>query len=211
MKLERKYLGAAIFFIVLQIIVILRDINIDNQSTFFWFCDFAPTILAFAFLMKDEQLVKGLINIGFIPQMLYFISLVAAFLGVDILGFKSLLNYGDSVLNYGLFNIAVGFLMHAFSSNVALLLTYKTKPQTKSLMYSLIVLAGMFIVGLFFTSPIDNVNYVFSSSALGFSIPFYTLLWIISSFVALVLPTHLIQYALYKQSKDDEKRNHKKK
>lgn len=195
MSLKNRYIILSIFFIILQILVIIRNLIMKEYIVFFWFCDFFPILLSLAFLLKDEQLVKGFINIGFIPQLISSFSLFyAIFLGIDIVGFADILNYSN-------FYIIVSFLLHLLPLNIALLFTYKIKTEKKSLLYSFIILIIMFILTLIFTSPIKNINYVYNSDFLGFTPHYYTLIWVVLAFVILVLPTYLIQKLLYNFNK----------
>ena len=190
--LKNKYFITITFFIILEILVIIRNFTAKDYISFFWLCDSFPILFGITFLLKKEQLIKGLINIGFIPQLISFFSLFSAvFLGINIVGF-------EDILNYNRFHITVSFLLHVFSVNMALLLTYKIKTKTKSLLYSFIILIVIFILTLTFTTSAENINYIYNADFLGFTPPYYTFIWIVLTFLLIVLPTYLIQKGLYK-------------
>lgn len=192
MKLKKKYKIASIFFLFLSILVVTKNVSINNYELFFWLCDLFPVLFLIGFLLSDEQLVKGLINVGFISQILSFISLFSAvFLGINIVGF-------ENILNYNWIYITSSFILHLLSVNVALLFVYKTKPKIKSLVYSFIILLGILILSLLFASPDKNVNYVYNMDFLGVSFPYYTYFYAIYGLIILVLPTYFMQYLLYK-------------
>ena len=109
---------ASLFFLVLGMLAVIRNYLIDDNISFFWYCDFAPFLLSFAFFYRNDQLIKSLINIGLIAQLLSFISLFLLFFGIPIGTFSDNLSYGT-------FYFIVTLLLHVFSLNVALFLTYK--------------------------------------------------------------------------------------
>lgn len=189
--MERKYLATGIFFIFLELLVVIRNLGIKDYTAFFWFCDMAPLLLAAAFLLKNNQMVKGLVSIGLVPQLISSVSLFfAVFLGIDIVGFAD-------ILNYSIFYITIAFILHLFSLNVALVLAYRIKPKPQALIYSLVFLAIIFSLSLAFTPSGMNINYVYNSSFLGFTPFYYTPLWFIFAFFMVVLPTYLIQKWMY--------------
>lgn len=190
----KKIIWIISVFIFLQMLAVTKNVYTKDFSSFFWFCDFAPLLFAVGFLLKKYQFVKSLINIGLIPQFMYTILLfLALFFGIDSISFYSILARSKIY-------ILVSFLLHLFSSNLALFLTYRIRPKKISLIYSFAILAAMFVLILIFTVPGSNINYVYSSNFLGFEIPYYTYLWIILTMIFVILPTYFIQYWIYKKS-----------
>lgn len=186
-----RYFIAGIFFIALAILVIIRNVTSKKNESFFWFCDIAPFLLAIGFFMHNNQLIKGLVNIGFISQLISLFSLSAAvFFGIDIVGFAEILKESK-------FAIIVSFLLHSVSTTLGLVLTYNIKPQPASLVYSLVVLLIMLVLTLTFTKPKSNINYVYHADFLGIKLRNYSFFWITLCFVLVVLPTYLIQYLIY--------------
>jgi len=206
MKNRRKYFLAGIFFLLLQCLVIFRNI-ISDYNNYFWFCDFVCVPLAIGFFIRKDYIIKGLINIGFIPQLIYI-----GFLGYAFTTGVSLITTIPE--NITLFYLISSLLIH-LSTTFALILTYDKKLETKTLFSSLMFLFVMYVIALFFTAPGQGANYVLSAKTLiPWPIPHYTQLWIILTFVLVVLPTQLIQYIIYKKSllgisnSNDKTRNH---
>jgi hypothetical protein len=179
--------------VILEIIVVIKNVSVNDFSLFFWFCDFAPAFFALAFFMKNNQMIKGLINIGFITQVAALIGgSIFLLTGLDLFGFGNILN------NMKIFQVGVFLFVHAYSTSLALFSTYKTEIKPLSLIYSLAFLSFMFISSTLFTPFASNINYVFYLPTLSNFIPFYSYLWIILTFCLIVLPTYLLQRWLYK-------------
>ena len=186
---KRAFLLGGIFLGV-QILTLFRNYYSD-YFLFFWFCDFAPMLFAFAFFTDNKHFAKGIINVGLFAQMIYlslFIYRLAS--GVTL--------YSIAPESTNLFYNVSSIILHS-STFFAVLLTYRTKPTRKTLLYSLLILFGMYITTLLFTNPEYGINYVYNSRALlPFTIPYYVYLWIPITFAVVVLPTQLIQYWIYK-------------
>ena len=179
-----------VFFVLLQIIVIIRNLYFDFVY-FFWFCDFVPIILALAFFLKKYSIVKGAVNIGLFPQVIYIFGFVMkVFFGISFLGEV------DVLLNYNMFIIFSSVFVH-LATVIAFGFTYKIKPTKETLAYSLLGLVLIYLVMVFFTSPADEINYVFSLSNL-LGIEALSVIWIPVTFLFVVLPTHGFQYLIYR-------------
>lgn len=192
MNQKNKYISAIVFFIFMQILVIIKNISVRDYSLFFWFCDFAPILFVIALMLRDDQLVKGIINIGLILQIFFSLSILAGVLfNINLFGFLGYIH------SYTDFYIAVSLAIHLLSANIALLITYKTKTRIKSLLYSAAILIIMFILTLTFTNSYENINYVYKIGFFGLAIPYSTPLWVLLSFLVIVVPTYFIQKMLY--------------
>jgi hypothetical protein len=193
MKQENKrYIFWGIFFIFLELVVILKNSLLGRPDYYLWFCDFSPILFSIGFFLKKDQLLKGLVNIGLIAQNLYIFDIFFyVFFGYSPLGFS------NEIAGYAAIGIFLSAFIHIFSVNTTLFLTYYKKPRLSSLIYSIIILFFMFLVTIFFTNPIENINYVFFPGP-SLHIPYYTQLWIPISFIVLVIPTYLFQYLLYR-------------
>ena len=192
--MKNKYYLYASIFAIIQIIAIIRNYTSDYFN-FFWFCDFVPFLFCIAFLLKQDQAVKGLVNIGLFPQIIYFVMMIYS---------TAQGNPPPGMSNpVGIWYIISSFVIH-FSTIIALIATYKVKPHYQSLLYSLLSLGIIFLVTLIKTAPEESVNYVYQTGGLvlPFLIPHYTLFWIPIVFVVFVLPTHLLQHLMYQQSKN---------
>ncbi len=189
---NQKYFLIGLWFLLIQVIAIVRNYS-DSYIYFFWFCDFAPMLFAIAFFMKKDDFVKGLINIGLFAQIIFLIDFFYnAFNNI------SLLDFMPSFSELSLFYILSTFLLH-ISTFIALVFTYKTKPSKNTLFSSIWIIIGLYALTLIFTSPIDKINYVYSSGdLLKFAIPYYTFLWPFIVFIFIVLPTQGLQYLIWK-------------
>jgi hypothetical protein len=190
-KEDKKYLLIGILFLFIEVIAITRNI-LESYIYFFWFCDFAPILFAILFFFRKPQYVKALINFGLIPQVIFLIN----FFYIFFLG-KDLFNLFPNFFELNSLYLLNTFVLH-LTTFIALLFTFKIKPQKSTFYYSLVLLVGIYLMSLIFTSPTDNINYVNSGvDLLKFSIPHYTLLWPFLVFLLLILPTQGIQYMIY--------------
>jgi hypothetical protein len=194
----KKYFYYGIFFLFIEVLVIIRNLA-EGFNYFFWFCDFVPVLLALAFFLKDNDFVKGIINIGLIMQ----IGFMFDFMHILLFGY-SFFSVNKEILSLSYSLIALTFFIH-FSTIFAFLWTYKEKPSKKTLFYSFFILILIYISTLLFTLPADNVNFVFSEVSLfsyfTINIPHYTLWWILIAFILLVIPAQFIQYLAYRYYK----------
>lgn len=189
----KKHILYTFLFAVIQLIVIVRNYT-SNYFNFFWFCDFVPLLFCLAFWAKDDQAVKGLVNIGLFPQIIYVILLIhSAFTGVPPPGMAHQIN-GWYVLT--------SFIIH-LSTLLALFTMRDIKPSNKTLVYSALFLGIIYLVTLVTTSPQESVNYVYHTGTLNvpFLVPHYTLFWIPIVFIVFVLPTQLLQRLIYQSKK----------
>ncbi len=196
-SISRKgYFYAGLFFLLMCIFVIIRDLVYYNIYNFIWFCDIGLLLFSAAFFSRNVQFVKGLINIGLIAQFIFILEIV-----LYVLFGVSLSNLPAAIMSTGPINITISIIIHLLSTNLALLLTYKIKTMRISLLYSSLVLLLLFILTVSLTPAYENINYVFSSSFMfGLSVPYYKLLWPFLAFLAPVLPTYWLQRYLYSMS-----------
>lgn len=185
----RSNLLPVMVLLTLQIIGIIRNYT-SNYNNYFWFCDFAPAVFAFAFLIRKEQLVKGLVNIGLIAQIVYLLAFGYRLLtGVSLIALPEVLTPFYSISSV---------LLHT-STLIALAFTANIKPKIETLYYSLILLMMIHAITLLFTAPDDGINYVSKQGKLmTFSIPYYTSLWVPLVFLLVVLPGQLLQHIVYR-------------
>ena len=190
---KRYYWGC--FFLFVQAVTILRN-YIDGYNYYFWFCDFAPILFSIAFFVGNKDVIKSLINFGLIPQIIFLIDFIyAANVGASPLGIT------DPALRLTLFSISSTILIH-LTTSIALLLTIRIKPKKRVLLYSIVFMFAVYVIMLMLTSPQGNVNYVYSTGDLlksfNFTIPHIIWLWPFLTFLLVILPTHGIQYLLYR-------------
>lgn len=197
-KEKNKYLTISIWFLFLQIIIFIENYYVYEYNIILWFCDHAPLLFAIGFFFKNKDIIKSIINFGFLTQFIWIIDFIAKiFFNINALGITTYMFEGE----LGNF-VIVPLLIHIFSTNLALIFTYKNKPTKKALIYSAIYIIIIYILTLSFTPLNENVNCIKEICGTnGYSFSFYTLFWPILVFITIVLPTHFIQYLLYKYNK----------
>lgn len=192
MERDKKYFRIGVLFLVIQIVAIVRNI-VSDYNIFFWFCDFAPLPLAIGFFLKKDDVIKSLVNIGLVAQLIYIISYFYTLIsGIQVL---------DTIPTTTTFFYGISSIFIHLSTAFAFFFTYRVKPTIKTLFSSLMFLFGMYVVALFFTTPEQGINYILSSRTLmPFTIPHYTELWVLLTFLCVVLPTQGIQYLFYRRA-----------
>lgn len=196
--MNKRYLWG-FFFLFVQIIAILRN-YIYDYNYYFWFCDFAPILFSIAFFINNKNLVKGLINFGLIPQIIFLIDFIYVInSGTSILGVQA------EVLKFNLFAILSGVFIH-LTTLIALSITFRFKTNKKTLAYSILFMFAVYFTMLIFTPSTGDINYVYSTGTLlkefNFDIPNIVFIWPILTFLLVILPTQSIQYFLYRFSKN---------
>lgn len=188
-------LGA--FFLIMQFFIFFGNYRTDRYDVFFWFCNHTPLFFAIAFFLRKDDFIKGLINVGFLAQFVWTLDFLSRILlGVHIFNITEYI-FEDPNGLWVLLPIGI----HIFSTNLALYFTYKKKPKTYALFYSMIYVLFLYSTTLTFTVVQNNINWVFKPEGLNMLIPYYTGLWPFIAFLLLVIPTHAIQYGLYQLSK----------
>ncbi len=190
MKKSDFYFWAGVFFVLLQIVAIARNLYFDFVY-FFWFYDFVPFILAIAFFLRRDEVIKGIVNIGLFPQLIYTVSFIArVFFGVQFLSDI------EVVLGYNAFVIFSSIFLH-LASVIAFGFSYRVKPKGRDLSYSLFGLVLIYIMVAVFTMPTDSINYVFLLSNF-FGIDALSIFWVPITFFVVVLPTQWFRHVIYR-------------
>jgi hypothetical protein len=194
---NNKYFLIGLFFLFLQLFVIWGNYSAQRYDVFFWFCNHTPIIFAFAFFFRSKDLIKALINVGFIAQFLwsldFFFKLFFNFYIFKVTRYVFEDSHGIIVL--------VPILIHVISTNLALYFTYKKRPNLKVLFYSLIYIMFLYATTLSYTLEERNVNCVYLlCGATNLTFSSYTYFWPVLLFFVVVFPTHGIQYLIYKHS-----------
>lgn len=193
LKLD-KFLYLGLFFLFLQFVVILGSFRTDTFDIFFWFCNHTPLFFAIAFFIRNMNLIKAFINVGFLIQFLWFLDFLFALLfDFYIIGMTNYV-FEDLVG----FTILIPILLHIFSTNVALIFTFKEKTNYVVLFYSFFYLSFLFFLTFLFTSPENNINCIYEICEFeSLTFPFYTYLWVPVMFFLIILPTFYFQKLLY--------------
>ena len=173
--------------IILTLLVLIRNIRAKEVRELFWFCELSPLLLIIGILFQNTQFIKGVINIGLFSQIITLITLsLVIFSNFKIVTFKR-------TKSKGFFYIAVSFLLHILSVNLAFALTLSDKANYLSLVYSVFILAGLFIVTYLFTDHEKNINFIDSLDFANFKPKYYQYMWLILAFLLIVLPTYFFQ------------------
>lgn len=203
-RIDNQYLLLGFFFLFMQFFVFLGNFQADRYDVFFWFCNHTPLFFSFAFFLKKRDIIKGLINVGFLGQFAWTL---------DFLG-KLLFNVHIFNMTGYVFTSEKGFwvllpiIIHIFATNIALYFSRKKKPTIKTLFYSMLYLMFLFGATLTYTDPQRNVNCIYAlCGAVDLTFNNYTNFWLVLVFFLVVLPTQGIQYLLYRYS---TKKNKKK-
>ena len=182
-------------FLLLGILVVVRNIRYKRYYDLFWFCDFSLFLFAIGFITNNLQIIKSIINIGLISQ-------VATFIGLLIYHSNELSSSaGRRAFMKKKFYSTIELLIH-ITVIYALVITYNVAPMAKSLIYSMIIIVAMLIGTRLFTPIKENVNAVYStkvpfgSKSVTFNLPLNAYLWMVYLFI-LSLLSFLIQYLIY--------------
>jgi hypothetical protein len=186
MQKSKKYFILGIYFIFIELIFFAYTFSTNNLSSLFWICYFTPLLLTIAFLSRNEQFIKGVINISFFPQIIFILLSILYFsTGVSLFDVSMHLN--------GIIKATLNIFLHLFSTNVALFFTYKIKPKPVSIIYSFSIAFLAIILTFLFTSPSQNIN-LFSSAQRILNIPnsFSILIWM-TMIILMSLGAYFIQ------------------
>lgn len=185
------------FFLLLQLFVIFGNYSATQYDTFFWFCNHALLLFAFGFFSKNTDLIKGLINVGFLAQLVWSIDFLGRiFFGVHLFNITNYIFENPNSL-WTLLTI----IIHLFATTLALYMTRTIKPTTKTLLYSIIYLITLYITTLLFTDPQNNINWIYEIGGfIGYSSSLYTLFWPFIVIIIVILPTQALQHYIYKKT-----------
>ncbi len=182
----------SIFFVIIEILIVIRNLSLKRYSDFVWFCDFAPLLIAIGFFIDNTQFVKALINVGFLSQIVALGTIVPA--RVSKWRRKNTLKNN--------FYIFTDIIMHV-TIIIAIILTIKSPPQRESLKYAFWVLIPVFIFSYLISTKKENINVIYSVNIIKnkgkegkIKLPYQTALWIVYAFI-IALITYYAQYLLY--------------
>lgn len=185
----------ALFFLLMQLAVFFGNYQSSSFDIFIWFCNHTPLFFAIAFFLKKKEIVKSLINVGFLAQFLWTFDFLSRLLfGFHIFGFTTyVFESGEG------FFILIPILIHIFATNIALYFTFKSKNPPIILFYSLIYLLFLYGTSLAFSDPNLNLNCVHQiCGAVDKTPDWYTAFWPLITFFLVVIPTYLLQIVLYR-------------
>lgn len=194
-----------IFYLVIFLMVTVRNVYFQRIDYFFWLCDILPVFLAIAVLIKNTQLTKSIINISLIPHFIFTSDIFFYVLNKSIItlpGGLILGNIGKDLLTLSGFEIFVGIYLHIVPLIVAIWLTYDKRIEFKALIYSILLVMILFFSTITFTNSEINVNFINAPSGAAppvaqTSIPYYGLIWFLGYFTLIILPTYYLQKYVY--------------
>lgn len=189
------YHQAVIFYLLIQIFIIIGLLSQGVSYYFFWYCYHIPFFYALAFHYKKPQIIIGLMHVGLVVQLTWITDLVAHLFGGNISDQTTFIFQPGSLV----FKI-ISIITHLFVPITALIWTYKLKPLPKSLLYSSGYIAGLYLITLFFSQPERNLNCVFSICSDWVLSWHYTLLWPIY-LMTLAVATYGLHRRLYEYFK----------
>lgn len=188
-KMKHRFVAG--FYLVLQLLLIWFNWGSDVDGLYVWYCNNVLLLFALSFYFEKYQVVKGLINVGFLAQLIWVLDVLSFVLfGNFLFGFS---DYLFNLEHTALFVTTI--LIHVFSSFVALYFVFDKETKKESLMYSFFYVLALYFLVLLFTNPQSNVNCVFEICGLEevIIIPFYTYLWPFLTFLVFALPTYYFQ------------------
>lgn len=197
------YIIGGVFFLLIQLFILIVNINAQDYSFYYWFCNHTPLLFSIAFFTKKIQLIKGIISVGLLPQILWILDLIFNVFSATLFGFTSYFFELESTLT-----IFSTLLIHVFTTTIALALTLSLKTKKTSLLYSFIYLILLLIITFSFTNSANNTNCIYEICGLEYiQIPLYTLLWPILTFIVFVIPSYILQVKLNSYFKQKIKQN----
>ena len=195
---NQRYFILGVFFLILQLFVIIENYNASKYDTFFWFCNHALLLFAIGFFTKNNDLIKGLINVGLLAQLVWSIDFLSRILfEIHVFNITNYIFESPSSL-WTLLTITI----HLFATTLSLYITRNIKPTNKTLLYSILYTIILYISTIIFTLPQNNINWSYEiGGVIGYSSPLYTLFWPFIVIIIIILPTQTIQCYIYKKTK----------
>lgn len=199
-KLDKYYFWA-LFFLSIQILVLIRNYIQEDNLKIFYLCTHIALLLSIAFFLKNIPLIKSLICVGLPLQLLYVLDLIP-----NLLFNFTITEWTNYVLNYNPFELTITILMHFLTTFIAILIVYKEENKKISLLYSFIYLCLLYSTAYFFTPISYDTNCIHNSCNLEF-LQFENNLipWFLINIFIFVIPMYYLQEAIYKLYKRKNK------
>ena len=191
MKIEKKNIFMGIFFLVIFVLIIIRNIYFGvSQYSFYWYCNFVAPMFAFGFILNKKAFLQSLTYIGFFPQLFFLLSLpIVLIFNVTIIGISPVIK------TYHWVFLVISLIIH-ISYVMMLIFTLDVKPSRKSLIISSVLLILIYLISYVFTPISENVNYIYFLNSV-FNNNNLSLLWLPISFIGIVIPTYFLQKCIY--------------
>ncbi len=189
---DKLFRLAGTFFIVIQLIISSTVIfDPATRPYSFWLCNNFCFFLALACYLKNMQMIKGISYAGIIPQFMWITDFVASQLGFHISGITAYItSEGFTYAN----NISI--VLHMCVPILILVLSFRTRPQPFSIIYSIPYILILYIGTRLFTPPFADVNCVFLACNLDKFFPYTILAWPLYT-IALSIFGFIIHHVLF--------------
>lgn len=184
------------WFLLFSIASLFILINNDSQVYLLWLCNHMGFILGLALLFRSRFWLLAEISLGLLPQL---------FWSIDFIAYKFFNVYIFNVTSY-MFDPSYPKAMYYISMNhlamvpIALIALYFLgQPKKKAYYGALLHGSLLFIISLFFTNPMQNINCSFKSCMP--MIPefrFYPIVWF-GVMILMVLLTYWIVVNAYRK------------
>ncbi len=195
MLVKYKYEILGGFYLVLQFLILYFNRGLPEIDIFIWFCNHSAIFFAIGFFFRKFDLIKGLISVGFVSQLAWFLDLIFRLLfGFYVLGIT------DYVFEMG-FNWWVFYpiSIHVFSTFIAFIHTFRVETKKESIYYAGGYLFFLYFLTILLTNPANDINCVYGACGLfGLdSFSWWENVWVFVVFGIIVLPVHYLQVWLY--------------
>jgi len=188
-----KFTAAALFYMCLQLLLILKFYILGNFKLAYYFCYHAPLLFSIAFFKKDITLIQALIIAGFVGQIIWIID-YSSYLTTG----SFILGNSKFVLRYEGIPYVATIASHFLSTLLALFLTRKSPISRKTHVYAFIYFFVIYALNIIHIIPESyNVNFVWHLE--GFDVlPFHTKLYLLYIIPIVMLPGYYVQILVKK-------------
>ena len=186
---KNKFIYVGFYFIILQFLIIYINILLDDFILIFFLCNHISLFLAYGFLTKNIQLIKGLISVGLIPQLIYIIEFFS-----ELFFNTNIISSTGNLFSYDLIEFIITLLIHFSTLTLAFYFTMKNKIKLSSLVYSIFYIIILFTTTILFTPKSYDLNCIFNSCGISFlQFPQILYFWIPITIIFIIMPTYYIQ------------------
>lgn len=194
-----------IVYISLGILNLFNAVYYQHQSDMIWFCSIGLLLIGIGLFARNKELIQSQVYILFIPNLIWTIDFLSyLFRGHSLFGMI------DYFFIPGPYLPKLVSLQHVFTLPLIIFLLYNNKfTKNKIWIISYAEWLAVFILARAFTSPEENINYVyhFGGQLSGIQIPnnIYPVAWIIVGFI-MIYATHLLIVKLSEVTKKPSRR-----
>jgi|GEM_PF-4622922 len=174
--------------------VIVKNLTMDTPEYMLYVCNHIPVILAALLYMREYSLIKSFINVGVVIQAGWMVDLLGKLIFNHYV-FSSTVYIFNS---YSPFGHSVSIALHATTLIPSFFITYKKDSDKRTVPFSILYLAIIYILTLTLSEPGLDINCVFNMC----NIPILSSIGTVNTFIpvvffSIILPTHLIQKSIF--------------